>query len=55
LYEFEVLNTSKTIKMLWTTSCSSASGSETADTSTLQELFIDQLPGAEKKIGSLWR
>lgn len=54
LYEFEVLKAEKTVKMLWTTTCSSASGSETADASTLRQLFTDQIPDATTKIGHLW-
>ena len=53
LYEFEVLNAGKTVKMLWTTTCSNASGSETADASTLRQLFTDQIPGAITKIERL--
>jgi hypothetical protein len=53
LYEFEVLKADKTVKMLWTTTCSGASGSETASASVLRELFTDQIPGASIKIGRL--
>ena len=53
LYEFEVLNASKTVKMLWVTTCSDTSGSETASVSTLRELFTDQIPGAITKIERL--
>jgi hypothetical protein len=53
LYEFEVLNAGKSVKMLWATSCSDNSGSETASVSTLRELFTDQIPGAINKIDRL--
>ena len=53
LYEFEVLNAGKTVKMLWATTCSDTSGSETASVSTLRELFTDQIPGAITKIERL--
>ena len=53
LYEFEVLNAGKTVKMLWATTCSDTSGSETASISVLRELFTKQIPGATVKIGRL--
>ena len=53
LYEFQILNAGKAVKTLWTTTCSSASGSQTASASVIRQLFIDQIPGSVTKIGRL--
>lgn len=53
LYEFRILKATKTVKMLWTTSCSNTLGSLTAAPRVLIKLFTDQIPGASAKIGRL--
>jgi hypothetical protein len=55
LYEFQTLKANKTTKMLWTASCSNVSGSLSANLSSLNDLFIDQIPGAQTKIDKLWQ
>ena len=55
LYEFQILKADKSVKKLWTTSCSNARGSLGLSVSTLTNLFIDQIHGAQTKIGSIWR
>jgi hypothetical protein len=55
LYEFQILKADKSVKKLWTTSCSNVRGSLGLSVSTLTNLFIDQIPGAQTKIGSIWR
>ena len=55
LYEFQIIKADKSVKKLWTTSCSNARGSLGLNVSTFTNLFIDQIPGAQTKIGSIWR
>lgn len=54
LYEFQILKADKSVKKLWTTSCSSSAGSLKASASTLKSLFIDQIPGAQAATDKLW-
>ena len=54
LYEFEILQDDKTVKKLWTTSCSSSNGSFTASLGSVKSLFASQLPGSLSAIGKLW-
>lgn len=50
LYEFSVLSSGRAKKSLWTSTCKGSKGNLTASASSLQDLFIKQLPGAEKLI-----
>lgn len=53
LYTFEILNAGKAVKTLWTTTCSSAKGSLTAQLSTVRALFTAQIPNASATINTL--
>jgi hypothetical protein len=55
LYEFEILKSDKTVKNLWTTTCSSVAGSLSANLNEVRGLFISQIPGAQSAIGGLWQ
>lgn len=54
LYQFEIIKSGKTIKKLWTTSCSSAKGSLSSNLETISSLFIQQIPDARTAIRNLW-
>ena len=54
LYEFQIYQADKSLKMLWTTSCSASRGSLGQGAKALESLFIEQIPDAQKKIGRLW-
>lgn len=51
VYEFEIINGSKVIKRLWTSTCPEAKGSLVADVGLLQQLFVSQIPDAAEYIG----
>lgn len=55
LYEFTILNDNKSIKQLWATSCSSVRGSFSANVGSVMNLFIVQIPDAQKTIGQVWQ
>ena len=55
LYEFQILKADKSIRKLWTSSCSSSHGSLGLSISPLMRLFTSQIPGAQSKIGGIWR
>jgi len=55
LYEFQILNAGKSIKKLWTTSCSNSSGSLNMSVDPLVDLLIKQIPTSQTVIGRLWR
>lgn len=44
LYTFEILEAQSTVSKLWTTSCSSGSGSFRGDASAVRTLFLRQIP-----------
>ncbi len=54
LYQFEILQSDKTIKKLWTTSCSSTRGSLNATLSAITKLFSAQIPNSKALIDALW-
>lgn len=56
LYEFEVLKDGKSVKTLWTTSCSGIRGSlsSKARASQIERLFTSQIPDSDKIIDKLW-
>ena len=54
LYQFEILQSDKTIKKLWTTSCSSTRGSLNATRSAITKLFSAQIPNSKALIDALW-
>lgn len=48
--QFEILNASKSIKSLWTSTCGGSPGSLDASPSQLISLFVNQIPDASKLI-----
>jgi hypothetical protein len=54
LYEFTILNDNKSIKQLWATSCSNLHGSFSANVDSVMNLFIVQIPDAQKVVGGIW-
>jgi len=50
VYEFTVLDGGSSVKHLWTSTCSGSKGSLDASVDQLTNLFVDQLPGADKLI-----
>lgn len=55
LYEFQILNAGKSIKRLWTTSCSNSRGSLNISVDPLVDLLTKQIPTSQTVIGRLWR
>ena len=53
VYEFAVLNAGKSVKTLWTTTCSSTKGSLNANVATLRLLFVDQIPKGQSLINKV--
>jgi hypothetical protein len=50
VYEFSVLTDNKSVKTLWTTTCSNAKGSLGGNYATFRSLFIDQIPNSQDLI-----
>lgn len=50
VYEFTILDNGKSVKRLWTSTCKGSPGSLDASVNQLTELFINQVPDAEKLI-----
>lgn len=50
LYEFSILENGEPVKYLWTSTCKGSPGSLDASVDQLTELFIAQIPDAEKLI-----
>ena len=55
IYEFQILQSNKSLKQLWTSSCSAARGSLNANLDQLTKLFIAQIPNAKSLTGDLWQ
>ena len=55
VYEYEVLQSERTIKRLWTTSCRKIDGSLKGDNDAIQDLFEDQIPDSRDLIRELRR
>ena len=55
IYSFQILKADKTVKQLWTSTCSGSKGSLTAGYSQISSLFIKQVPDADKLISKLWQ
>lgn len=51
VYEFEIVQGSKIVKRLWTTTCPEAKGSLVGDVGVLQQLFVNQVPESAEYIG----
>lgn len=54
VYEFEVLQADKSIKTLWTSSCSNAKGSLAARIDQLTSLFASQIPNSRAFISKVF-
>lgn len=50
VYEFTILNKGESVKKLWTSTCKGSRGSLDASVTQLTELFVNQIPDAEKLI-----
>lgn len=50
VYEFEVLQANKSVKHLWTSTCSGSRGSLTASLDQVKSLLIEQVPGSSTLI-----
>lgn len=46
VYEFSILNKAESVKYLWTSTCKGSLGSLDASVEQLNDLFVDQIPGA---------
>jgi len=55
VYSFQIVKADKTVKQLWTSSCSGSKGSLSASYPQLSGLFIKQIPDADKLINKLWQ
>lgn len=53
LYEFEVLNSNKAVKTLWTSTCKGSPGSLDASVTQLTNLFTVQIPDAQSVTNTL--
>ena len=50
VYEFTILNNTDVVKRLWTSTCKGSVGSLDASVNQLSNLFVKQIPGADKLI-----
>jgi hypothetical protein len=50
VYEFGILNSGDSVKTLWTSTCKGSPGSLDASVAQLTELFVKQIPNADKLI-----
>lgn len=54
LYEFSIMDSNKTIKKLWTTTCAGERGSFRVAVAPITNLFVVQIPNVQEKINALW-
>lgn len=54
VYEFQILDSNKSVQQLWTSTCSGSRGSLNASVDQLKSLFIAQIPNATTTIGNIW-
>lgn len=54
VYEFQILDSDKSVKQLWTSTCSGSRGSLSASVDQLKSLFVAQIPNAITTIGNIW-
>jgi len=54
LYEFQMMESNKTIKQLWTTSCPNSRGSLGVSVSPIMNLFVVQIPDVQSKVNAIW-
>jgi hypothetical protein len=50
VYEFTILDDNKSVKRLWTSTCKGSQGSLDASVDQLRQLFVKQIPDADKLI-----
>lgn len=50
VYEFSIIENNTTVKRLWTSTCKGSTGSLKASATQVTELFVNQIPDAEKLI-----
>lgn len=55
VYEFQVLDSDKSVKSLWTSSCAGSKGSLSASVTQLMNLFNAQIPESNTAIKGIWR
>lgn len=55
VYEFQVLDSNKPVKSLWTSSCAGSKGSLNASVTQLMNLFNAQIPESSTAIKGIWR
>lgn len=55
VYEFQILKADKQVDQLWTSSCSNARGSLSANVGQLTNLFNAQIPDSQSLIYKLWQ
>lgn len=55
VYEFQVIESNKPVKSLWTSSCAGSKGSLSASVTQLMNLFNAQIPEASTIIKGIWR
>jgi hypothetical protein len=53
VYQFTIYDGSTDVKDLWTSTCSGSKGSLDASVTQLQNLFVKQIPGADKLIANV--
>lgn len=53
LYQFDIMQDGKSVKMLWTSTCGGSPGTLRANVEQLSSLFNVQIPGANKMINKL--
>ncbi len=53
VYEFAILQSNKSVKTLWTSTCRGSKGSLDASVDQLTQLFVSQIPGATKLINKI--
>lgn len=55
LYEFQILKAGKTVKSLWTTTCSGLKGSLGLNVAPITSLFTNQIPDVQSEISGIWQ
>lgn len=54
VYEFQIIESNKPVKSLWTSGCSGSKGSLSANVKQLMNLFITQIPDSNNVISTIW-
>lgn len=53
LYEFELLQSTRVVKRLWTTTCKGSPGSLRANIAQVRDLFLDQIPESKTALRTI--